>query len=78
MEGIQGVWRFSAKAGGQKLVIESKVLYASAMAMVVPAHFSLKVSPSELLHLDTLYAQRTIRVSVFLKDCMATSQTLMN
>ncbi|TQD75440.1 hypothetical protein C1H46_039025 [Malus baccata] len=35
MEGIQGVWRFSANAGCQKLVIESKVLYASAMAMTV-------------------------------------------
>ncbi|KAM0979874.1 hypothetical protein ACFX13_015935 [Malus domestica] len=32
MEGIQGEWRFSTKAGSQKLVIESKVLYASAMA----------------------------------------------
>lgn len=53
MEGIQGVWRFSAKAGCQKLVIESKVLYASAMAMVVLAHFSLKVgisAPSPVLY----------------------------
>lgn len=43
MEGIQGVWKFSAKAGCQNLVIESKLPYVFAMGTVVLAHSSLKV-----------------------------------
>lgn len=43
MEGIQGVGKFSAKAGCQNLLIESKLPYVFAMGTVVLAHSSLKV-----------------------------------
>jgi len=43
MKGIQGYWRFSAKAGCQNMVFQSKGLCFSVMDMAVLALSSLKV-----------------------------------
>ncbi|KAF9613353.1 hypothetical protein IFM89_007431, partial [Coptis chinensis] len=43
MKETRKVWRFSVKAGCLKRVLELRVLFVSAMGMVIHAHFSLKV-----------------------------------
>lgn len=43
MKGILEDWKFSAKAGCQRLELQSRLLFVFVMDMVILAHSSLKV-----------------------------------